>query len=95
MVFCTHCGKKPREGDLYCRGCGTRLQAVSPEQAEVERAIRELKGLVERVAEEIKKELLHQVAEVEKGFRDGVFTKEEFDSEVEEIRGRLLSFTGG
>lgn len=93
MLFCSHCGHEAEKGDVFCRRCGTKLRAVSSAKDEIDRAVTDLRALVDKVAGQIKIELLEQVSEIESGVRTGKLTKEEFEAEVEEIKGRLSSFT--
>ncbi|MFQ5801036.1 MAG: zinc-ribbon domain-containing protein [Candidatus Hydrothermarchaeales archaeon] len=93
MLFCTHCGHEAEKGDVFCRRCGTKLRDVSSGKDEIERTVKDLRVLVDKVAEQIKIELLEQVSEIESGIRTGSFTKKEFEAEVQEIKGRLSRFT--
>jgi hypothetical protein len=95
MVFCTYCGKEPGKEDVFCTRCGNKLKDVDvqPQDIKLERTLKDLRALVDTVADEIKKQLLGQISEIESGFRTGTFTQEEFDKEAEEIKERLLRFT--
>ena len=95
MAFCKQCGTEAKKGDLFCRSCGTKIvkKETKPLKKDKESDIlSELKSLVDTVAKEMKKELLSQVAEIEKGLVSGDLTKEEFNSEAKEMKGRFLEF---
>ncbi len=92
MSFCKHCGKEARKGDVYCRKCGTKIPKKPLLDEEAKSMIVELTSLVYDASESIKKELLGQISDIEKGFKTGWLNRKEFDAEAEEIRGRLLNF---
>ncbi len=97
--FCTLCGSLAEKGDIFCRKCGGKIardpEGKTKEQTEVgeiKKTLSELSGLIEKATEHMKKELIEQVKEIEKGLGSGKLTKTQFDAEVEEIRNRLNRF---
>jgi hypothetical protein len=73
------------------------LSAVSlddkPDLVEIyKETIGNLKTLVDHATENIKKELLSQIKLIESGLKAGELSKEQFESEANEIKSRLLKF---
>lgn len=95
MVFCTGCGKESETGDVFCRSCGARLRELPRSKSAIEKTLEELREFVDTVAEEIKKQLLDQIDEIDEGIASGKMSEEEFKAEAEEIRNRLRKFTEG
>ncbi len=95
MVFCTGCGKESETEDAFCRGCGARLRELPKNKSPIEETLKELRDFVDTVASEIKKQLLGQIDEIDKGFASGKMSEDEFMAEAEEIRNRLRNFTEG
>jgi uncharacterized membrane protein YvbJ len=92
MSFCKHCGDEAQKGDVYCRKCGTKIPKKPVLDDGAKQTIAKLTSLVDDAVESIKKELLWQITDIEKGVKTGLLNKEEFKAEADEIRGRLLNF---
>ncbi len=77
---------------MFCRKCGTKLAKTKAKPDEYSAIVDELKQLVEDVTKNIKSELLGQVSEIEEGIKKNGWTRDQFYTEVEEIRLRLKNF---
>jgi hypothetical protein len=92
MAFCSQCGKDSEKDDAFCRTCGSKLSKASVAEGDILVASTELRALVDRAAESIKKELLGQISQIEDDFFSGKIDKKFFESEAAEIKGRLTGF---